>query len=110
LVAAMMRTSTVIGVFPLTPAELARLEHAQQIELQLGTDVADLVEEQRAPSAVSNVPRRRPAAPVNAPFSWPNWCPLRIVTCVRSRMLSGSCVLPSPRDRTLHHPLMRSVE
>ena len=47
-------------------------EHAQELGLQRGVEVADLVEEERAGAGGSMRPVRRPAAPVKAPLSWPN--------------------------------------
>ena len=52
--------------------ELLLLEHAQHLRLGGRRHVADLVEEQRAAVACSNLPIRWRSAPVNAPFSWPN--------------------------------------
>ncbi len=53
--------------------ELAVLQHPQQLDLQRGGDLADLVEEagcRRRPARSG--PRGGPAAPVKLPFSWPN--------------------------------------
>ena len=52
-------------------ADLAVLEHAQQLGLQRARQLADLVEEQRAAAASSNSPRWSPTAPVKAPRTWP---------------------------------------
>ena len=52
--------------------EAALLQRAQQLDLQLGRHVADLVEEDVPPWASSSLPSRRSLASVNAPFSWPN--------------------------------------
>ncbi len=46
--AAMSRTSTVHGVVPADALERPLLEHAQQLHLRRGGDLADLVEEERA--------------------------------------------------------------
>ena len=48
------------------------LEHAQELDLDLQRQVADLVEEQRRPSAASKRPICRESAPVYAPRSRPN--------------------------------------
>src|SRR6185503_10766296 len=47
------------------------LQYAQQLDLHRQAHVADLVEEQRAASAISKRPLRAVIAPVNEPFSWP---------------------------------------
>ena len=54
------------------PVELAVGQDPQQAGLGVGGHVADLVENNVPPSACSKRPRRRLAAPVKAPFSWPN--------------------------------------
>ena len=69
--AATIRTSTGCRVAP-TALELAVLEDAEQLRLQVERQLADLVEEDRAAVRLSNAPLRRRSAPVNAPFSWPN--------------------------------------
>ena len=51
------------------PLELPFLQHAQQLDLNLRQQIADLVQEDRPPSANSKRPSRVDAAPVNAPFS-----------------------------------------
>ena len=62
-----------ISLLPPTRRISPRLEHAQQLGLQLERQLADLVEEQRAAAAPARTrPARRSSAPVNAPFSWPN--------------------------------------
>jgi hypothetical protein len=48
LVAAITRTSTLIGSRAADALELALLQHAQQLGLQVERHLADLVEEQRA--------------------------------------------------------------
>jgi len=48
------------------------LQDAQELGLEVSADLADLVQEQRAPSALSNRPALALAAPVKAPFSCPN--------------------------------------
>ena len=48
------------------------LQHLKQLHLGQDGILADLVEEQRPPSACSKRPRRRWSAPVNDPFSCPN--------------------------------------
>ena len=49
--------------------ELALLEHAQKLYLNIGGDVADLVQEDRAGVGLSNLPGLEVLAPVKAPFS-----------------------------------------
>ena len=49
--------------------EPAILEHAQELGLELGGHLGDLVEQERAPPASSSWPRMRRSAPVNAPRS-----------------------------------------
>ena len=73
LVAATTRTSTRTVAVPPTRSNVALLERAQDLGLQRQRQVADLVEEDRAAVAPPRTcPSLRPAAPVNAPFSWPN--------------------------------------
>ena len=73
LVAAMIRTSTWIGACAADPLELALLQHAQQLDLQLGPAASPISSRKSVPPwASSNWPSRRCSAPVNAPFSWPN--------------------------------------
>ena len=48
LVAAMTRTSTLTGCALAERVDLVGLEEAQQLRLQLGADLGDLVEEERA--------------------------------------------------------------
>ena len=72
LVAAITRTSTRMRPRAADALELALLEHAQQLRLQLERQLADLVEEERA--AVGQLEAARACcwtAPVKAPFSWP---------------------------------------
>jgi hypothetical protein len=52
--------------------EAALLQDAEQLDLQAHGQIADLVQEQAAPSASSKRPFLVAAAPVKAPFSWPN--------------------------------------
>ena len=47
---------------------LALLQHAQQLGLQIGRHLADLVEQQRPALRISKRPSLSVAAPVNAPF------------------------------------------
>jgi hypothetical protein len=51
--------------------EAALLQKTQQFPLDIEGQVAQLVEEERAPSASSTLPGTRRSAPVNAPRSWP---------------------------------------
>ena len=57
---------------PADPADLALLEHAEQLGLQVERQVADLVEQQRALVRQLEQAGRSAVAPVNAPFAWPN--------------------------------------
>ena len=54
------------------PLDLPLLEHAQQLDLDVERQVADLVEKNRRVSASSKRPICLASAPVNAPFSRPN--------------------------------------
>ena len=73
LVAAITRTSRANRLVAADPLELAFLQHAQQRHLDVGRQLADLVEEDRAAARPARSGRsRRCSAPVNAPFSWPN--------------------------------------
>ncbi len=90
-------------------AELALLEHAQELGLEIERQLAELVEEHGAVRlASSNAPWRAATAPVNAPFSWPN-SSLSIsvpATAPQSTTMNGcsrrgdSCV-QGPRDHVL---------
>jgi hypothetical protein len=51
------------------PLELALLQHPQQLHLDRRRDVADLVQEHRAPVGLLELAGLGAAAPVNAPFS-----------------------------------------
>ena len=44
----MTRTSTLLRLAPADPADLALLEHAEELGLEVERQVADLVEQQRA--------------------------------------------------------------
>jgi hypothetical protein len=52
--------------------DLAVLQHAEDLALQLERHVADLVEEDRPAVRRLELALARRQAPVNAPFSWPN--------------------------------------
>ena len=60
LVAAMTRTSTCAGSRPPTRPDLALLQHAQELGLEVERQVADLVEEERA--AVGQLEQAGPVA------------------------------------------------
>ncbi len=51
--------------------ELALLQHAQELGLQVDGQLADLVEEDGAAVRQREAPVALPVAPVNAPLSWP---------------------------------------
>ena len=73
LVAATMRTSTLAIDGAADAAHGVVLERAQEARLEIGLELADLVEEQRCRwCALSKAPTRSAAAPVNAPLTWPN--------------------------------------
>jgi hypothetical protein len=56
------------------PVVFTVLQDAQELRLQEGRQLADLVEEQAAPARLLQDPRRAPAAPVKAPRLWPKSC------------------------------------
>ena len=66
------RTSTLIVSSPPTRSNSRSCSTRSSLTCIAGRHVADLVEEERAPSASSKRPSLRLIAPVNAPFSWPN--------------------------------------
>jgi hypothetical protein len=59
------------GLDAADPADLALLDHPQQLGLDVGRDGADLVEEEVPSWAASNRPLRLLTAPVKAPLTWP---------------------------------------
>ena len=55
----MIRTSSASGLSQPTRPDLAPIERAEQLRLQLARQLADLVEEQRAAVGLLNAPSRR---------------------------------------------------
>ena len=53
------------------PPEAHRVEELEELGLRARGQLRDLVEEERAPVAISISPRRVALASVKAPFSWP---------------------------------------
>ena len=72
MVAAITRTSTRLRPRVAERQDLAVLEEAEQLRLDVEGEVADLVEEQRAAAGGRTMPAKSETAPVNAPRRWPN--------------------------------------
>ena len=72
LVAAIRRNSVLIGLRAADPLDLAFLNRAQQLGLQVEPQIADLVEEQRAVRRELELAELLPVRAGERPRSWPN--------------------------------------